>query len=84
VSPPADPTPQAETIALAIVYEDADLIVIDKPASLVVHPGGPSMRAQEHARPLLRKRGKGGADATWGACAKDQQAHAKNTGCTLR
>ncbi len=31
--------PQAETIPLAIVYEDDDLIVIDKPAGLVVHPG---------------------------------------------
>ncbi|MFT3987700.1 RluA family pseudouridine synthase [Aestuariivirga sp.] len=34
---PADP--QAENIPLAIVYEDADLIVLDKPAGLVVHPG---------------------------------------------
>ena len=34
---PADPAP--ENIKLAIVYEDADLIVIDKPAGLVVHPG---------------------------------------------
>jgi len=31
--------PQAEDIPLAIVYEDADLLVIDKPAGLVVHPG---------------------------------------------
>ena len=28
-----------EPIALNIVYEDADLLVIDKPAGLVVHPG---------------------------------------------
>ena len=28
----------AEAIALVVVYEDADLIVIDKPAGLVVHP----------------------------------------------
>lgn len=33
---PAEPEPQA--IALNVVYEDADLIVIDKPAGLVVHP----------------------------------------------
>jgi 23S rRNA pseudouridine1911/1915/1917 synthase len=32
----AEPAPEA--IPLAIVYEDADLIVIDKPAGLVVHP----------------------------------------------
>ncbi|WP_024518923.1 RluA family pseudouridine synthase [Bradyrhizobium sp. Tv2a-2] len=34
----ADPTPKGEQIALAIVYEDDDVIVIDKPAGLVVHP----------------------------------------------
>jgi 23S rRNA pseudouridine1911/1915/1917 synthase len=38
--PPAAPAePQAENIELAIVHEDASLIVIDKPAGLVVHPG---------------------------------------------
>src|SRR5207249_10951622 len=30
--------PQAEDIALDIVYEDEDIIVIDKPRGLVVHP----------------------------------------------
>jgi len=34
----ADPTPRGEDIALDIVYEDDDIIVIDKPAGLVVHP----------------------------------------------
>jgi 23S rRNA pseudouridine1911/1915/1917 synthase len=34
----ADPTPKGEQIALRIVYEDDDIIVIDKPAGLVVHP----------------------------------------------
>jgi 23S rRNA pseudouridine1911/1915/1917 synthase len=38
VPPPADPMPRAEQIALAVVYEDSELIVIDKPAGLVVHP----------------------------------------------
>jgi len=38
VPPPEPAEPQAESIPLAIVYEDADLIVIDKPAGLVVHP----------------------------------------------
>lgn len=33
----AQPSPEA--ITLAIVYEDDDLIVINKPAGLVVHPG---------------------------------------------
>jgi 23S rRNA pseudouridine1911/1915/1917 synthase len=31
--------PRAQRMALAIVFEDADLIVIDKPAGLIVHPG---------------------------------------------
>lgn len=40
VPPPAPATPQGEKIPLGIVYEDDDLIVIDKPAGLVVHPAG--------------------------------------------
>jgi len=31
--------PKAQRMALAIVFEDADLIVVDKPVGLVVHPG---------------------------------------------
>lgn len=31
--------PRAQKMRLAIVHEDADVIVIDKPAGLVVHPG---------------------------------------------
>lgn len=38
--PPSAPSePQPEAMNLAILYEDADIIVIDKPAGLVVHPG---------------------------------------------
>jgi 23S rRNA pseudouridine1911/1915/1917 synthase len=37
--PPAQPaTPQPQSMALAILHEDRDLIVLDKPAGLVVHP----------------------------------------------
>jgi 23S rRNA pseudouridine1911/1915/1917 synthase len=37
--PPAAPaTPQGQDIPLEVVYEDKDLIVINKPAGLVVHP----------------------------------------------
>ncbi len=37
--PPAAPAkPAAEPIPLNVVYEDADIIVIDKPKGLVVHP----------------------------------------------
>ena len=37
--PPEDATPAAEPMPLDILFEDDDLIVIDKPAGLVVHPG---------------------------------------------
>lgn len=37
--PPAEEaTPKPENIALNVVYENADLIVVDKPAGMVVHP----------------------------------------------
>lgn len=36
---PEDPEPQGEDIPLDVLYEDDDLIVISKPAGLVVHPG---------------------------------------------
>jgi 23S rRNA pseudouridine1911/1915/1917 synthase len=38
VPEPAPAEPQGEDIPLDVVYEDKDLIVIDKPAGLVVHP----------------------------------------------
>jgi 23S rRNA pseudouridine1911/1915/1917 synthase len=48
----------AEDIALAIVFEDEDLLVLDKPAGLVVHPGngnrsGTLMNALLHHAPAL-------------------------------
>jgi len=36
---PEDPEPKGEPIPLDILYEDDQIIVIDKPAGLVVHPG---------------------------------------------
>ena len=41
---PVTAEPRPEAIPLRVVYEDADLLVIDKPAGLVVHPapGHPS------------------------------------------
>jgi 23S rRNA pseudouridine1911/1915/1917 synthase len=36
--PPVDPAPLGEHIPLEIVFEDDHLIVVDKPAGLVVHP----------------------------------------------
>jgi 23S rRNA pseudouridine1911/1915/1917 synthase len=44
VPPPEPAVPEAEAIPLVVVHEDDDVIVIDKPAGLVVHPaaGNPS------------------------------------------
>lgn len=39
VPAPAPALPQPEAIALHVLHEDADLIVIDKPAGMAVHPG---------------------------------------------
>jgi 23S rRNA pseudouridine1911/1915/1917 synthase len=38
VPPPEEAAPRAEKIPLAIIHEDDDLIIIDKPKGLVVHP----------------------------------------------
>ena len=38
VPPPAPSRLQAETLPLNIIYEDHNLLVIDKPAGMVVHP----------------------------------------------
>lgn len=60
IRPPqlTDQRDQAENIALAVVYEDDELIVVDKPAGLVVHPGngnadGTLMNALLHHAPSL-------------------------------
>lgn len=56
---PSEAAPQAEDIGLNIVYEDAAILVIDKPAGLVVHPGsgnwsGTLMNALLHHAPQLQ------------------------------
>lgn len=38
IPPPEPATPRAENIPLDILYEDDDLLVINKPAGMVVHP----------------------------------------------
>jgi 23S rRNA pseudouridine1911/1915/1917 synthase len=38
VAAPIDPVPRPEALPLPIVYQDSDLIVVDKPAGMVVHP----------------------------------------------
>ncbi|MCC7416430.1 MAG: RluA family pseudouridine synthase [Acidobacteria bacterium] len=35
---PIEPAPQPEALPLRVLYEDRDLIVVDKPAGMVVHP----------------------------------------------
>ncbi|HEX9185740.1 MAG TPA: RluA family pseudouridine synthase [Vicinamibacteria bacterium] len=39
VPAPVPAVPQAEAIPITVVHEDRDLLVVDKPAGLVVHPG---------------------------------------------
>jgi 23S rRNA pseudouridine1911/1915/1917 synthase len=60
VPPEAPSTLEAEDIPLNIIYEDADLLVIDKPAGLAVHPapGTPSgtlANAVVHYLPSIAK-----------------------------
>jgi 23S rRNA pseudouridine1911/1915/1917 synthase len=38
IPPAVDPTPRGEELPLSVVYQDHDLVVIDKPAGMVVHP----------------------------------------------
>ena len=47
IPPPRAAVPEAEAIPLSIVYEDPDLVVVDKPPGMVVHP------AAGHARHTL-------------------------------
>lgn len=47
IPPPRHAAPAPEAIPLAIVHEDPDLVVVDKPAGMVVHP------AAGHARGTL-------------------------------
>lgn len=58
VPPPVPTTSMPEAIALDIVYEDDSLLVLNKPAGLVVHPGagnrqGTLLNALLHHAPAL-------------------------------
>ncbi len=55
--PPEPATPEAQKIKLNIVYEDKDLLVIDKAPGLVVHPA-PGNRDQTLVNALLAHCGK--------------------------
>ncbi|HUI99484.1 MAG TPA: RluA family pseudouridine synthase [Usitatibacter sp.] len=59
VARPVDLAARPEAIGLAVVHEDGDLLVIDKPAGLVVHPGsgnwqGTLLNALLHHAPATR------------------------------
>ncbi len=59
VAHPSDTSPRAEAIDLAIVFEDEAILVINKPAGLVVHPGsgnwsGTLLNALLHHAPQLQ------------------------------
>lgn len=52
--PPAPSTLSPEPMELKVVYEDEDVLVVDKPAGLVVHPG-PGHRAGTLVHGLLAR-----------------------------
>ena len=62
---PAEGAARAQKIALAVVHEDEDVAVIDKPAGLVVHPGsgnreGTMLNALLHHAPATADLPRGG------------------------
>jgi 23S rRNA pseudouridine1911/1915/1917 synthase len=62
---PVEGAHEAEAIALAVLHEDDDVLVIDKPAGLVVHPGsgnwsGTMLNALLHHAPGARDLPRGG------------------------
>jgi 23S rRNA pseudouridine1911/1915/1917 synthase len=74
---PAAPAPLgAEPIGLDVVYEDADLVVVDKPAGMVVHP------APQHAEGTLAQAllGIGGTWSTVGGAARPGIVHRLDKG----
>ena len=68
IAPAPDPqqqTAKPEAIALAIVFEDEDILVLNKPAGLVVHPGsgnhaGTLLNALLHHAPHLARLARAG------------------------
>jgi 23S rRNA pseudouridine1911/1915/1917 synthase len=58
--PPATAGGGEQLVPLAIAYEDRDLIVVDKPAGLVVHPAGP--HTEGTLSQLLSARGAAGGE----------------------
>jgi 23S rRNA pseudouridine1911/1915/1917 synthase len=63
-----EPRIEAEQIPLHVVYEDADVLIIDKPAGLVTHPA-PGHNSGTLVNALL---GRGGADAYGSVAGADR------------
>ena len=57
IPPPEKAEPEAQDIALKVIFEDEDLLVIDKPVGLVVHPA-PGNRDKTLVNALLAHCGK--------------------------
>ena len=52
VPEPAEAVPQPEALPLRILYQDEDLVVLDKPAGMVVHPGAGHSSSMEEPQPV--------------------------------
>jgi 23S rRNA pseudouridine1911/1915/1917 synthase len=76
VPEPAAARPQAEAIPLAVVYEDASLVVVDKAPGMVVHPA-PGHRSGTLVHALL---GLGGSWSTAGGEARPGIVHRLDAG----
>ena len=57
IPPPPPETLEPETIALAVVHEDDHVLVLDKPAGVVVHPGAGNARGTQAAAALAHAPG---------------------------
>ena len=75
-----DPEPvadlQPQDIPLDVVYEDADVIVVNKPVGLVVHPAPGSPTAAAACRGSMGPCGRGSSTASTGtpaACSSPQK-----------
>lgn len=78
VPEPAPAAPQAESIPLHVVYEDEALVVVDKPAGMVVHPA-PGHQSGTLVHALL---GLGGTWSTAGGEARPGIVHRLDAGTT--
>ncbi len=76
VPPAYEPSAQPEAIPLSVVYEDADLVVIDKPAGMVVHPA-PGHLSGTLVHALL---GRGGAWSAAGGATRPGIVHRLDRG----